>query len=388
MDNYTVTKLNDAKKWIQTAVRFQQSSLKNGRSCSYLYLAGPPGIGKSEMFEQICQENGWGLIVKYMGTLLTEQITGLPKATSEDSNFTEWTIPEIFNFKNPRVQRNPNQEGQPIILLLDDAHLCTKTIQSYMFQLLTYRCIHDHILPDDVIIFLAGNRSSDAANFQNILAPISNRLDFREVKAEVDDWVSNFAIKNNVRQDIIAFLQHTEGSFQTTPLESQPWASPRSWTHASYHIDAYIDNFGEEPELDDLLNILAGHVGYEPATSFVEFKEYLMKWNSRGILEGKENMPNINQLCKVDCYALMTALSNDFINILKEKNFKQNKETESYVDRFLDIAIKDMLEQIPELVPLGLKNIALSEKEHSGSHHFIKKLLNSNDVTTELVDLM
>ncbi len=330
MNEHVACKLSESRKWIEISTKMQQKAVSNGKTCAYTYLAGPPGIGKSELFEQICAEKGWGLVVKYMGTLQIEQITGLPKATEQDNNFTQWTIPEIFNFKNLRVEPNPRTNDQPIILLLDDAHLCNKTIQSYMFQLLTYRCIHDHILPDNVAIFLAGNRSEDAANFQQILAPITNRIDFKEVYAEVDDWIKNFAIKNNVRRDIISYLQKTEGSFQTTPVESQAWASPRSWTNASFYMDEAENQLERSLNNDEILNILSGHVGMSQATGFVEFKEYLQKWEADRILTGELQKPDVRNLNRIECYALMTALSNEFIRFLNEENFSNNKRTKQY----------------------------------------------------------
>ena len=66
------------------------------------------------------------------------QITGLPKALT-DANQDEaiWTKPQVFSLNNLHVGCQ-DIDKDPIILFLDDAHLCNKSIQSYMFQLVRH----------------------------------------------------------------------------------------------------------------------------------------------------------------------------------------------------------------------------------------------------------
>ena len=216
-----------------------------GRTWSILWLSGPPGIGKSDLMRQFCQQKGYGLKVVYMATLMLEQITGLPMVQDAgNGKQVRWSCPEIFNFDVLEIA--PANSNVPIILFLDDAHLCNRQIQAYLFQLLTYRTIHDHRLPERVAMVLAGNRSTDRADFHEILAPVANRIFFVDLRPDVDQWTRDFALQMGLRQDVITFLQHYPEYFLGTPMESQAWSSPRSWTYAFHTFDACGEELDEK----------------------------------------------------------------------------------------------------------------------------------------------
>ena len=360
----TVLKLNQMRKYVSSNVKTQVEFAKNGKACPIMWVAGSPGIGKSEFFQQICTENGWGLNVQYISTMLLEMISGIPLVSdSGDSNsVVNWSKPHIFNFENMEVA--PSKPEGITILLLDDAHQCNKSIQSYMFQLLTYRAIHAHKLPDNVAIILAGNRADDKAGFQQILAPVVNRLRFVNVRAEVDDWIANYAMKNNVRFDIISFLKRNPDYLNSPPLESNPWASPRSWTYASIGLDELTDgNDNYDLSDEEILVTLTGSIGNDYATEFLKYKRLLLKWEADKILNGGP-IPEIGQLGKMECYALMSAVVGELLKDAREANFK---ETKSLVKKF-DIT-KNIFEEIAkrakEVIPLGLKMLVIAELQYS-----------------------
>ena len=146
----------------------------------------------------------------------------------EEPLYTVWSLPDIMAFRNMRHIPSDNINGGKfdldkdiIVLFLDDVHLVNKTMQSYMFQLLTYRSINGHKLPDNVVLVMAGNRSNDKAGFQQMLAPITNRIYFLDVHANIDKWIKNFAAMYGVRTDIMMFLQHNDSCFIGTPMENQ-----------------------------------------------------------------------------------------------------------------------------------------------------------------------
>ena len=117
------------------------------------------------------------------------------------------TKPAILDTANLDYRPDNYEEGKtPTIILFDDFHLCDRVMQRYMFQLLTYKGLNDYQLDNNVAIILAGNRISDKAGAMPIPAPVANRMMFIEVTVDVKDWMLNFAFKNNVRGDIISFL--------------------------------------------------------------------------------------------------------------------------------------------------------------------------------------
>jgi hypothetical protein len=351
--------------------RHTDSGLSDGTR-SILWLSGPPGIGKSDLMRQLCQQKGYGLKVVYMATLMLEQITGLPVVQDAgNGRQVRWSCPEIFNFDVLEVA--PANSNVPIILFLDDAHLCNRQIQAYLFQLLTYRTIHDHRLPKRVAMVLAGNRSTDRADFHEILAPVANRIFFVDLRPDVDQWTRDFALQMGVRQDIITFLQHYPEYFLGTPMESQAWSSPRSWTYASITLDACSEELDEKT----LYIILSGHVGSDAATKFIEYHQLFARWDAhRILLEG--DAPDMEQLNKIQAYALLSACVAYFLRRLRAVNFKTNPELDQALSA-LAALIMALSKCHREIVPLGLKTLLLAENQATGATTMVRRLLTKAD---------
>lgn len=273
--NSTSINLNDAKKFIRSNVELQLRQLAAPR----LYMVGAPGTGKSDLMREICQENGWGLAVRYISNMAIEELTGLPVAPKQGEE-TAWSKPEIFNFKNIEYVPDGYVEGvTPTILLLDDFHLCDRMMQKYMFQLLTYMSLNGYRLPKNTAIILAGNRNNDKAGAMPIPAPVCNRMMFVEVTSSADDWLNNFAIKNGIRNDVCTFISSKGDVFlSSTPIETNAWASPRSWTYLSYQMDEYEKSSGQMP-IEDLRVLAAGLLGGEVANEFIMYRELFAKYN-------------------------------------------------------------------------------------------------------------
>ena len=359
--------INDAIPFIKTNVKLQIDSNHQKKASPTLYISGPPGIGKSEIYEAFCKENGFGLVVIYLSMTSLSQLTGLPmvvvKDKEGDNRFIPWSYPDIFNFKNMRVEPdikiNKTESGEPIVvMLLDDAHLLEKTQQRVLFQLLSYKAINKHKLPDSVAINLAGNRSEDKAGAQQFLAPVTNRILYVEVHSTLERWMKEFAYKNNVRSDIITFLQFYESLFNTQPLESEPWASPRSWTYASQQLDYFEKDYSLTD--DSAYVILKGLVGIQPAGQFLEYKNFLMGWEPDKVLNGSKVI-TVSTLDKMSCYALLTVCIQYFLKILKDKNFKIDKQATDIVDKLKTVVLEPCLIRAPELVPMAFKNLVFEE---------------------------
>ena len=302
-------------------------------------LVGAPGCGKSDIMRQICEENGWGLAIKYMSNMDLCQITGIPCQVKEGDE-AKWTRPEIFNFSNLDYKPKNYKEGENItILFIDDFHLCDRVCQKYMFQLLTYKSINGYHLPKNTAIVLAGNRNTDKALANVIPAPIMNRLAVFEVTAETTDWLKNFAFKHGVRDDITSFI-HTKGDvfLSQTPVESVPWASPRSWTFLSEQMNSFEKNIGPLT-LDNLRIIATGLIGTEYANEFIAYRELFSKWNfdelrTVPISELKKMFEEETIKNSSTVYAVTNAVSSWMINKLKAYNFDVSKKEAEDVINF------------------------------------------------------
>ena len=124
-----------------------------------LLLMGPPGIGKTQIMEQIAGEMGIGL-VSYTITHHTRQSAlGLPFIREETfggrtCSITEYTMSEILASVYRTMKDTGVQEG---ILFLDEINCISETLAPMMLQFLQCKTFGNQRLPDGWIIAAAGN---------------------------------------------------------------------------------------------------------------------------------------------------------------------------------------------------------------------------------------
>ena len=124
-----------------------------------ILLMGPPGIGKTQVMEQIAKEMKIGL-VSYTITHHTRQsAVGLPFIREKEYggrtySVTEYTMSEIIASVYDKMEQTGNQEG---ILFLDEINCVSETLAPAMLQFLQGKTFGTHKLPDGWIIVAAGN---------------------------------------------------------------------------------------------------------------------------------------------------------------------------------------------------------------------------------------
>lgn len=325
--NFTEMPLNNIKPFIIANVNSQIES----QSCARISIFGTPGCGKSDIIRNICKEQNWALSVKYLSNMSMEQITGIPCKVCQ-GDIAVFSKPEIFNFSNLEFIPDNYTENTPTILLLDDFHLADKIMQKYLFQLLTYKSINNYQLPKNVAIVLAGNRITDKALAHSIPAPIMNRLLVFEVKADANDWILNFAIDNNIRGEIISFISKYPHLLSSVPIESKPWASPRSWTFLSDQMNVF-ERINQNLDVVNLNMIASGLLGTEVASEFISYHEIFSKWNIDKLAE-----MNVNEMERlflkeiidnpINAYAITYSTMAWMIEKTKKDDFDVNKNPE------------------------------------------------------------
>ena len=318
----TEISLNEIKPFILANVKLQCTKHATTR----MSIIGSPGCGKSDIMRQICEEQGWGLVVKYLSNLSMEQITGIP-CHVEKGEEAQWSLSDLCNLSKLDYKPDNYEIGKtPTVILIDDFHLADKIIQKYLFQFLTYKAIGNSRLPENTAIIMAGNKITDKALAHSIPAPVMNRISVYEVKADKKDWIQNFAFKHGVRDDIISFINSRGDEFLVQePIESSPWASPRSWTFLSEQMDVYEEMFGSLPI--DKLNIIAnGLIGAEYASEFIAYREIFAKWNIDLLFNmSNDKLANLftEEISKnsINAYAIINSTMTWMINKSKEMNY-------------------------------------------------------------------
>lgn len=221
------------------------------------YIWGAPGIGKSEIVEQVAKDNDMQFIDVRAALTDVGDWSGLPVDTINAKGHKEFTfLPSSF------LPTDPNFKG---IIFLDELNRARTEILNCVMQiLLTGKILNHYTLPKGAIIVAAGNPSDDNEQVTELGDALLNRFCHLNLEPSHDEWVS-YAKETGVRGDIISFVQtfpkHLQGKH--TPFNlSQLKPSPRAFTRLSKYIDQ-LDKNGdiETCGLDASVGFLGHEIG-------------------------------------------------------------------------------------------------------------------------------
>lgn len=185
-------------------------------------ISGPPGIGKSEITQQVLTSLGY----KWYETRLYEQgesAAGFPSVHNDTAIFMR-----PFWFKEL-------QEGDYDALLLDDFHLVPSEIQKYLYKLLTHNQLHHYKIDKPIKVFLIGNFKVESADSCEVQSPIMSRCSmFMEYEPDIRVWVRYAVESGEFDPRVIAFVQaNPELLYTEDPGTTEMFPCPRSYKELS-----------------------------------------------------------------------------------------------------------------------------------------------------------
>lgn len=193
-----------------------------------LYLHSAPGIGKSDIMRQLAAELKIGFIDIRVGTMLPEDLTGIPVPDLE-KKLAVWLRATFW----PSVER----DGAEGIIAFDELADANRQLQSCIYRVILDRQIGEYKLPPGWWPMAAGNRREDRAAAQSISTALANR--FAHVHIRPDDKAWNvWANQNNIDPMLMGFIKFRPAllhSMEGADLLAFP--SPRSWAKASKVFD-------------------------------------------------------------------------------------------------------------------------------------------------------
>ena len=299
--------LDAAKREIKVAMRKKRP----------IFLWGPPGIGKSELIADICEEMGGKLYDLRLALMDPSDLKGVLYYNTELHNAT-WSAP-------PDLPNKETAAKYPIVVLfLDEMNSAPPATQAAAYQLVLNRRVGTYELPDNVVVVAAGNRDTDRGVTYRMPAPLANRFIHLTLRPDFETW-QTWAILNQVHPDVVGYITANKVDlFNFDPkTSSQSFATPRSWSFVSELLREESLN---EIELTDLVS---GTVGEGVALKFNAHRKVSANMpNPTHILEGK-----VKELKNKDigaCYSLTVALCYE----LKEAWDKYGTKDEKGNDRF------------------------------------------------------
>ena len=192
-----------------------------------IFLWGPPGIGKSELVEQIVDSGELGnayMIDMRLALMEPTDLRGYPFRNPE-TNTMEWAPPADLPTEELA------EKYDTIVVFLDELNSAPPSVQAAAYQLVLNGKIGQYTMPGNVKIVAAGNRETDRGVTYRMPSPLSNR--FRHINMEVnfEDW-QVWAINNQVHQDVIGYLTYSKADL----FDFDPKTSSQSFALSLIHI--------------------------------------------------------------------------------------------------------------------------------------------------------
>jgi hypothetical protein len=196
-----------------------------------LYLHSAPGLGKSDIMRQLAAEDDSGFIDVRVGTMLPEDLTGIPVPDME-KGIAKWLRASFW----PEEKR----DGKRGIIAFDELSDAPRNLQSCIYRVILDRQIGEYKLPRGWWPVAAGNRREDKAAAGQISTALANRFAHIHVHADADCWLE-WANTNNISPMLMGFIKWRPGllhAMDTNGANLLAFPTPRSWAQASKVFDA------------------------------------------------------------------------------------------------------------------------------------------------------
>ncbi|MGN0292150.1 MAG: AAA family ATPase [Lachnospiraceae bacterium] len=205
-------------------------------------LLGSPGIGKTQIMEQIAKECGIAL-VSYTITHHTRQSAiGLPfisKHSYDGKEYavTEYTMSEIVASIYEKMEQTGLKEG---ILFIDEINCVSETLAPAMLQFLQCKTFGNHKIPEGWVIVAAGNPPEYNKSVREFDVVTMDRVRKIDVEADFTVW-KEYAYANHLHPAVISYLNTKKQYFyqMETTVDGRSFATPRGWEDLSTAITIY-----------------------------------------------------------------------------------------------------------------------------------------------------
>lgn len=254
-----------------------------------MLLIGPPGIGKTQIMEQIARECGIGL-VSYTITHHTRQsAVGLPfirKDTfdGKEVSITEYTMSEIIASVYEKMRETGLKEG---ILFIDEINCVSETLAPTMLQFLQCKTFGNQAVPEGWIIVAAGNPPEYNKSVREFDMVTLDRVRQMRIDADFTVW-KEYAVTHQIHPALLTYLDLRPANFYVVEndVDGMQFVTARGWEDLSSLMKVY-DELGIALTEESIREYLAHDDVAKDVAAYIDlYKKYEDHYGIPEILEG------------------------------------------------------------------------------------------------------
>lgn len=254
-----------------------------------ILLLGAPGIGKTQIMEQVARECKVNL-VSYTITHHTRQSAiGLPFITEREfmgvpHTVTEYTMSEIVASVYEKIERTGIKEG---ILFIDEINCVSETLAPAMLQFLQCKTFGNQSIPQGWLIAAAGNPPEYNKSVREFDVVTMDRVKKIEVEPDFEAW-KEYAYQTGIHCAVLSYLNTKPQCFyqMETTVDGKIFATPRGWEDLSRLISVY-EKLGKSIDWEVAVQYLQHPKTARDFASYLElYNKYKEDYQIDKVLEG------------------------------------------------------------------------------------------------------
>ena len=205
-------------------------------------LMGPPGIGKTQIMEQIARELKIGLVAYTITHHTRQSAVGLPFIREEEFegekySVTEYTMSEIIASVHRKIRDAGQKEG---ILFIDEINCVSETLAPTMLQFLQCKTFGNQAVPKGWLIVAAGNPPEYNKSVRDFDMVTLDRVRYMNVEADYKVW-KEYARAQHVHGAILSYLELRPKNFYRVEadVDGTQFVTARGWEDLSNLMEVY-----------------------------------------------------------------------------------------------------------------------------------------------------
>ena len=205
-------------------------------------LIGPPGIGKTQIMQQIAEETGVGLVSYTLTHHTRQSALGLPfiekvRLGGEERTVTSYTMSEIIASVYREIERTGVSEG---ILFLDEINCISETLTPMMLQFLQCKTFGNQQLPAGWMVVAAGNPPEYNKSVREFDVVTLDRVKKIDIEEDFGVW-KEYAGKRGIHGAILSYLEIRRDNFYRVEATADglQFVTARGWEDLSELMQTY-----------------------------------------------------------------------------------------------------------------------------------------------------